>query len=87
MAKNIFKRGKVYWIRYTGLDGKQKRESVNKALGRDAGFKDAELLLADRIKTIGEGKEPEIKHIPNTASGNLPNGICHGLKEGKTQQK
>ncbi len=65
MAKNIFKRGSVYWIRYTGLDTKQKRESVNRALGKDAGYDDAKLLLASRITTIGEGKEPEIKKILN----------------------
>jgi len=60
MATNIFKRGNVYWIRYTRIDGKQKRESSysNK-------FKDAEALLAQRKNSISEGKEPEVKKIPN----------------------
>jgi integrase len=61
MATNIFKRDDVYWIRYTGLDSKQKRESV----GKGKGFKDAELLLAKRKKEIAEGNEPVIKRIKN----------------------
>ncbi|OGW36954.1 MAG: hypothetical protein A2Y97_10135 [Nitrospirae bacterium RBG_13_39_12] len=60
MATGIYKRGKVWWIRYTGLDGKQKRE----ATGSDS-FKDAEIKLADRKNAIGKGEEPEIKRIPN----------------------
>lgn len=60
MATGIYKRCSVYWIRYTGLDGKQKRESSNSTK-----FKDAQLLYAQRTETIGQGKEPEIKKIPN----------------------
>lgn len=60
MATGIYKRGKVWWIRYTGLDGKQKRESSN-----SEEHKAAVSLLADRQKTISGGKEPEIKKIPN----------------------
>jgi hypothetical protein len=59
MATGLFKRGSVWWIRYTGLDGKQKRES-----SQSSDFKNAALLLATRKRTIGEGKEPEIKRIP-----------------------
>ncbi len=60
MARGIYKRGSVYWIRYTCLDGKQKRESTfsNK-------FKKAESMLADRRQTIDKGEEPEIKRIQN----------------------
>lgn len=60
MATGIYKRGKVWWVRYTGLDGKQKRESSN-----SEDFKVAKLLLAERYKTIEQGQEPEVKRIPN----------------------
>jgi integrase len=60
MATGIFKRGGIWWIRYTGIDDKQKRESS----GSDK-FKDAETLLASRKQSIGKGEEPEIKKIPN----------------------
>jgi integrase len=60
VATGIYKRGKVWWIRYSGLDGKQKRESS----GTDS-FKDAETKLAERKQAIGKGEEPEIKRIPN----------------------
>ena len=60
MATGIYKRGTVWWVRYTGLDGKQKRESSH-----SEEHKAAIRLLADRQKTISNGKEPEIKRIPN----------------------
>jgi len=60
MATGIFKRGSIYWIRYTGIDGKQKRES-----SFSAKFKDAEAKLADRKTVISKGEEPEIKRIQN----------------------
>ncbi len=59
MARGIYKRGKIYWIRYTGLDGKQKREPGGKK------FSDADLLLAHRKKEVEKGQEPEKKRIPN----------------------
>jgi len=59
MATGIYKRGNIWWIRYTGIDGLQKRErSGNK-------FQDASLLLAQRKNDIRQNKEPEIKSIPN----------------------
>lgn len=60
MATGIYRRNSTWWIRYTGLDGKQKRESSN-----GIKFKDAEALLAQKKQTISEGKDPEIKKIPN----------------------
>lgn len=60
MATGIFKRGSVWWIRYTGLDGRQKRESSHSNK-----FSDAQSLLVDRQQAIGKGEEPEIKKIPN----------------------
>lgn len=60
MATGIFKRGNIYWIRYTGIDGKQKRES-----SFSPKFKDAETKLADRKTVISKGEDPEIKRIQN----------------------
>jgi len=60
MAKGIYKRGNIYWIRYAGLDGKVIFESS----GSDK-FKDAEALLIQRKQAIKEGKQPEIKRIGN----------------------
>jgi integrase len=58
--KGIYKRGNVYWIRYSGLDGRIVREST----GSDK-FKKAESLLLERKQGIKEGKMPEIKVIKN----------------------
>ena len=61
MAKGIYKRGGVYWIRYAGLDGKTIFESSHSDK-----FRDAEALLIKRRQSIKEGKQPEIKKkIPN----------------------
>jgi integrase len=60
VATGIYKRGNTWWIRYTGLDGKQKRES---SCSKE--YRTATALLADRQKSVAEGKEPEIKRIPN----------------------
>lgn len=61
MAKGIFKRGSIFWIRYSDGFGKIIRES-----SQSTKFKDAEALLIERKKAIREGKEPEpIKRIPN----------------------
>jgi len=60
MAKGIYKRGNVYWIRYAGLDGRVVYESS----GSDK-FKTAEALLIQRKQAIKEGKQPEIKKIAN----------------------
>ena len=58
--KGIYRRGKVYWIRYAGLDGRIIRESS----GSDK-FDNAETLLIKRKNSIKEGKQPEIKKIAN----------------------
>lgn len=60
MAKGIYKRGNIYWIRYAGLDGKIVYESSGSQR-----FKDAEALLIQRKQAIKEGKQPEIKRIAN----------------------
>lgn len=56
MAKGLYKRGNVYWLRYAGLDGKIIRESSHSSK-----LKDASDLLIGRRNEIKEGKEPEIK--------------------------
>ena len=40
MAKGLFKRGNVWWIRYAGIDGRIVRES-----SASTRFRDAEALL------------------------------------------
>ncbi len=60
MAKGIYKRGKVYWIRYAGLDGKTVFESAGSKK-----FKDAEELYIKRKKAIKDGKQPAVKKIQN----------------------
>jgi integrase len=56
MAKGIYKRGNVYWIRYAGLDGRIIRESSHSSKLKEAGD-----LLIGRRNEIKEGKEPEVK--------------------------
>lgn len=61
MAKGIYKRGNIYWIRYAGLDGKIVFESSHSAK-----FRDAEALFIKRKQAIKEGKQPEpTKRIAN----------------------
>jgi integrase len=66
MAKGIYKRGKVYWIAYAGLDGKCIRES-----SRSDKYRKAEDLLIERRKSIREGKMPEVKRISNHSFNDL----------------
>lgn len=56
MAKGIYKRGNVFWIRYAGLDGKIVFESSH-----NDKFKEAQDLLIQRKGEIKDGKQPEIK--------------------------
>lgn len=56
MAKGIYKRGNVFWIRYAGLDGKIVFESSGSEK-----FREAETLLIQRKQAIKEGKQPEIR--------------------------
>ena len=61
MAKGIYKRGNVYWIRYAGLDSRISYES-----SYSKKFIVAQALLRSRKKNIDEGKEPlPIKKISN----------------------
>jgi integrase len=58
--KGVYKRGGIYWIRYTSFDGKVIRES-----SKSSKVKDAEALLLQRKQAIREGKFPELKKISN----------------------
>jgi integrase len=60
MTKGIYKRGNIYWLRYSGLDGKTVYESSGSAR-----FREAESLLVNRKQSIQQGKAPEIKKIAN----------------------
>jgi integrase len=60
MARGIFKRGNIYWIRYAGIDGRIIRESTGSTK-----FRDAEALLIQRKQAVKEGKQPVIKRIAN----------------------
>lgn len=65
-VKGIYKRGKIYWIRYAGLDGKIVCESTKQGDKPGTKLQDAESLLHERKADIGRGKQPEIKKkIPN----------------------
>lgn len=60
MAKGIYKRGTVYWVRYAGLDGRIIRESTGKKK-----LKEAEDFLLDRRQAIKRGEQPDIVRIAN----------------------
>ena len=60
MSRGIYKIGKYYHIVYNGVDGKQKWES-----SRSMKKSDAEALRAKRLLEVREGKNPELKRIPN----------------------
>lgn len=67
MAKGLYKRGNLWWIRYSDGFGNIVRESSHSTK-----FKDAEALLLDRKKAVREGKEPDpVKRIPNYTFGQL----------------
>lgn len=54
-TKGIYRRGKIWWITYQGIDGKQHYESSGSALKADA-----EYLLACRRKAVAEGTAPPV---------------------------
>jgi integrase len=60
MARGIYRRGGIWWVRYAGLDGRIIRESSGSSR-----FRDAEALLIRRKQAVKEGKQPEIKCIKN----------------------
>lgn len=74
MAKGIYKRGKIYWIRYAGLDGKTVFESSGSTR-----FDDAQSLYISRKKSIDDGKQPEIKKIANHSFKELSEKYLHWI--------
>ncbi len=60
MARGVYKRGNIYWIRYAGIDGKVKFESS----GSDK-HSAAMTLYNKRKREVDEGKQPEIIKIKN----------------------
>lgn len=52
--KGVYKRGNIWWIHYTGLDGRQIKES-----SRSTRFRDAEALLIARKHEVQQGQQPE----------------------------
>ena len=52
-TKGLYKRGNIWWIRYTGPDGKKRFESSMSSSQRDA-----EALLITRKKDVMQGKDP-----------------------------
>jgi len=66
-TKGLYKRGNIWWIRYTGPDGRKRFESSMSASQRDA-----EVLLIHRKKDVLQGKDPLAeKQIKNYAFGEL----------------
>src|SRR5712691_6847434 len=53
----LYKRGSVWWIRYTGPDGRQRFET-----SRSTSRKDADALLILRKKQVMEGINPHAEH-------------------------
>jgi len=51
-SKGIYKRGEIWWIRYTGCDGRKRFET-----SRSKSFKAAERLLIQRKNEVMEGKD------------------------------
>ncbi len=51
-VKGLYKRGDIWWIRYTGFDGKKRFES-----SKPKTFKHAEKLLIQRKNEVMEGKD------------------------------
>ena len=77
MAKGLYKRGEVWWIRYAGLDGRIVRESSGSTR-----FRDAEALLLQRRNDVKEGKQPEVKRITNgTPSLNWRSNTRRGQRD------
>jgi len=58
--KGIFQRGNIYWIRYTGIDGRQVREST-----QSEKLKAAQDLLKLRQADVVKGEQSDVVKIKN----------------------
>jgi integrase len=59
-VKGLYKRGRIWWMRYARPDGRIIYESTGKTT-----FRDAQYVLACRRKEVTEGKFPETRRIKN----------------------
>ncbi|MBE2889138.1 tyrosine-type recombinase/integrase [Geobacter anodireducens] len=59
--KGIYKRGNIWWIHYTGLDGRQIKET-----SRSTKFRDAEALLIQRKHQVQQGQRPEVIRVKDS---------------------
>ena len=60
-VKGLYKRGRVWWIRYAGPDGKIRFES-----SRSSSFKGEQALLIERKKAVMEGSDSvSVKQVAN----------------------
>jgi len=67
MAKGIYKRGNVWWLRYAGPEGITLYESA-----KTASFRDAQAMLIDRKKEVQEGRDPTlVRKIKYSTFGEL----------------
>ncbi len=83
MAKGIYKRGNVYWIRYADLMGKIVFESS----GSDK-FRVAEAVLIKRKQAVKEGKQPEsVKRITNHTFNELVSEYAKWAERQKSFRK
>ncbi len=83
MAKGIYKRGTVYWVRYADLTGKMVFESS----GSDK-FRVAEALLIKRKQAVKEGKLPEIaRRIANHTFNELVSEYAKWAERQKSFRK
>jgi len=57
-AKGLYRRGKIWWIRYARPDGRIRCESTE-----TTSLKEAEYILACRRKEVREAKLSEVKKI------------------------
>jgi integrase len=57
-GKGIYRRGSVYWICYSGFDGKMRFES-----SKSTKYADAEVLLTTRRKGVQEGRDDAPRRI------------------------
>ena len=69
MAKGIYKRGTIYWIRYADPDGRIIRES-----SESTRFNDAEEILLNRKTAIKKGEQLGNKRIENHSFKELAQG-------------
>lgn len=74
-SRGLYKRGNIWWMAYTGLDGKPYRESTGTSLLREA-----EEILDCRKREIKEGKNPEVVRIKKYTFHDLADEYLKSVK-------